>query len=198
MQVTEVANEGLKRGFKVVVPAGDISAQRDKRLAELGRDLRLPGFRPGKVPPKVVAQRYGQAVMGEVLEQSVNKATDQVVTDRGLRPALQPKIELVNFAPESDLEFKVELEVMPEIAMPDFAGISVERLKAEPSDEQVDKALETIASRNRKLEDITEEKAAEKGEVLVCDFVGRLDPAEGEERPGEAFPGGTATDMPIE
>jgi len=198
MQVTEVANEGLKRAYTVVVPAGDIAAERQKRLTELGRDLRLPGFRPGKVPPKVVAQRYGQAVMGEVLEQSVNKATDQVVTDRGLRPALQPKIELVNFAPESDLEFKVELEIMPEIPMPDFAGIAVERLKAEPSEEQVGKALETIASRNRKLEDIAEEKAAEKGEVLVCDFVGRLDPAEGEEGPGEAFPGGTANDMPVE
>src|SRR5690349_4853444 len=198
MQVTEVANEGLKRAYTVVVPAGDIAAERQKRLTELGRDLRLPGFRPGKVPPKVVAQRYGQAVMGEVLEQSVNSATNQVVTDRGLRPAQQPKIELVNFAPEADLEFKVELEILPEIPMPDFAGIAVERLKAEPSDEQVNKALETIASRNRKLEDIIEEKAAEKGEILVCDFVGRLDPAEGEEGPGEAFPGGTATDMPVE
>jgi trigger factor len=198
MQVTEVANDGLKRAYTVVVPAGDIAAERQKRLAELGRDLRIPGFRPGKVPAKVVEQRYGQAVMSEVLEQSVNKAADQVVTDRGLRPALQPKIELVNFAPESDLEFKVELEILPEIPMPDFAGIAVERLKAEPSGEQVDKALETIASRNRKLEDVTEVKPAEKGDILVCDFVGRIDPAEGEEGPGEAFPGGTATDMPIE
>ncbi|MDO9707858.1 trigger factor [Paracraurococcus lichenis] len=198
MQVTEVANEGLKRAYTVVVPAGDIAAERKKRLAELGRDLRIPGFRPGKVPPKVVEQRYGQAVMGEVLEQSVNKATDQVVTDRGLRPAVQPKIELVNFAPETDLEFKVELEVLPEIPMPDFAGIAVERLKAEPSEEQVEKALETIASRNRKLEDVAEPKPTEKGDILVCDFVGRIDPAEGEEGPGEAFPGGTATDMPVE
>jgi trigger factor len=198
MQVTEVANDGLKRAYTVVVPAGDIAAERRKRLAELGRDLRIPGFRPGKVPPKVVEQRYGQAVMSEVLEQSVNKAADQVVTDRGLRPALQPKIELVNFAPEADLEFKVELEILPEIPMPDFAGIAVERLKAEPSDEQVDKALETIASRNRKLEDVAEVKPAEKGDILVCDFVGRIDPAEGETGEGEAFPGGTATDMPIE
>ena len=151
MQVTEVANDGLKRAYTVVVPAGDIAAERQKRLAELGRDLRIPGFRPGKVPAKVVEQRYGQAVMSEVLEQSVNKAADQVVTDRGLRPALQPKIELVNFAPEADLEFKVELEILPDIPMPDFAGIAVERLKAEPADEQVDKALETIASSMRWL-----------------------------------------------
>src|SRR3954471_8942785 len=174
MQVTEVANEGLKRGFKVVVPAGDISAQRDKRLAELGRDLRLPGFRPGKVPPKVVQQRYGQAVLGEVLEQSVSQATEQLVTDRGLRPAQQPKIELVNFAPDADLEFSVDLEVLPEIPLPDFGAIAVERLKATPNEEQVAKTLEQIASRNKTMEDVAEARPAAKGDTLVCDFVGRL------------------------
>jgi trigger factor len=196
MQVTEVANEGLRRAFTVLVPAGDIAAERSKRLAELGKDLRLPGFRPGKVPPKVVASRYGQAVMGEVLEQSVNQATQQVVSDRGLRPALQPKIEVVNFSDGADLEFKVELEVLPEVPMPDFAGIELERLKAEPTEEQVAKALESVAARNRRLEDIEEARGAQKGEVAVCDFVGRLVGEDGE--PGEPFPGGSATDMPIE
>ncbi|GAA0578322.1 trigger factor [Craurococcus roseus] len=195
MQVTEVANEGLKRAFSVVVPATDITAEREKRLAQLGKDLRLPGFRPGKIPARVVQQRYGQAVMGEVLESSVNNATQRVVSDRGLRPAQQPKVELVNFADGTDLEFKVEMEVMPEVPMPDFAGIELERLKAEPGDEQVDKALAAIAQRNRKLEDIAEERPAEAGEVAVCDFVGRL-VTDGEA--GEPFPGGSATDMPIE
>lgn len=195
MQVTEVANEGLKRAFSVVVPATDITAEREKRLAELGKDLRLPGFRPGKIPARVVQQRYGQAVMGEVLESSVNNATQRVVTDRGLRPAQQPKVELVNFADGTDLEFKVEMEIMPDVPMPDFAGIELERLKAEPGDEQVDKALAAIAQRNRKLEDIAEERAAEKGDVAVCDFVGRL-VVDGEA--GEPFPGGSANDMPIE
>lgn len=197
MQVTEVANEGLKRAYQVVVPAGDIAAERSKRLDELGRTLRLPGFRPGKVPPKVVASRYGQAVMGEVLEQSVNSATQQVVTDRGLRPAQQPKVELVAFADGTDLEFKVELEVLPEVPMPDFAGITVERLKAEPSEEQIAKALDSIAQRNRKLEDIEEIRGARRGEVVVCDFTGRLVGEDGTPA-AEPFPGGSATDMPIE
>jgi trigger factor len=196
MQVTEVANEGLKRAYQVVVPAGDIAAERQKRLDQLGKDLRLPGFRPGKVPPKVVASRYGQAVMGEVLEESVSSASRQVVTDRGLRPALQPKIELVNFADGADLEFKMELEVLPEVPMPEFAGIALERLKAEPTEEQVAKALDSVAARNRRLEDIEEPRPAAKGEVLVCDFVGRLIGEDG--TPGEPFPGGSATDMPIE
>jgi trigger factor len=195
MQVTEVANEGLKRAFAVVVPAGDIAAERTKRLAELGRELRLPGFRPGKVPASVVQQRYGQAVLGEVLEQSVNKATQQVVSDRGLRPALQPKIEVVNFAPDSDLEFKVELEVMPEIPMPEFGGIEIERLKAEPTEAQIAETLGTIASRNRTLTEVEEVRAAAKGDVLVCDFVGRIPDENGE---WQEFPGGKADDMPIE
>src|SRR3712207_2589870 len=133
--------------------------------------------------------------MGEVLESSVNDATQRVVSDRGLRPAQQPKIELVNFADGTDLEFKVEMEVMPEVPMPDFAGIELQRLKAEPAEEQINKALEALAQRNRKLEDIREARPCESGEVAVCAFVGWL-VTDGEA--GEPFPGGSATDMPIE
>ena len=190
MQVTEVANEGLKRAYSVVVPAGDIAAEREKRLAQLSKELKIPGFRPGKVPASVVKQRYGQAVMGEVLEGKVNEATQQVVSDRGLRPAQQPKIDIVNFADGADLEFRVDLEILPEIPMPDFAGIEIERLKAEPNDEVIGKALGQIAERNRKLEDITEDRGAVKGEIAQCDFVGKID--------GVEFPGGAAQDMPIE
>ncbi|MFL1460716.1 trigger factor [Roseococcus sp. DSY-14] len=189
MQVTEVANEGLKRAYSVVVPAAAIAAQKDKRLAELGKDLRIPGFRPGKVPAKVVQARYGQAVMGEVLEASVNEAQGEVVKQNNLRPALQPKIELVNFAEGTDLEFRMDVEILPEIPMPDFAAISLTRLKATPAEAAVQEALDGIARRNASLEE-TEGRAAAKGEVLVCDFVGRID--------GEEFPGGAANDMPIE
>lgn len=189
MQVTEVANEGLKRAYTVVVPASSIALQKDKRLAEIAKDIKLPGFRPGKVPQKVVQARYGQAVMGEVLEASVQEASDKVVSDNNLRPALQPKIELVNFADGADLEFRMDVEVLPEIPMPDFAGISLTRLKAAPGEEDITKALENITRRQASLEE-TEARPAAKGEVLVCDFVGRID--------GVEFQGGTASDMPIE
>ncbi len=213
MQVTEVESAGLKRAYTVVVPAGDIAAQRDKRLAALAKDLRIPGFRPGKVPVAVVKQRYGAAVLSEVLEQSVGDAVRQVISDRGLRPAQQPKVELKGpsaegaataaaaAAPAGDLEFRMDLEVMPEVPMPDFAGISLERLKAVPGEEQVDKALAAIAERNRSLEDVPEVRPAAKGDVLICDFTGRRRKAgaEGEgEEAWEAFAGGAATDMPIE
>lgn len=189
MQVTEVANEGLKRAYTVVVPAASIAAQKDKRLAELAKDMTLPGFRPGKVPQKVVLARYGQAVMGEVLEASVNQATGDVVKQHNLRPALQPKIELVTFADGADLEFRMDLELLPEIPMPDFSAISLTRLKATPTAESVQEALDALSRRNATLEEV-EARPAAKGEVLVCDFVGRIG--------GEEFQGGAATDMPIE
>jgi FKBP-type peptidyl-prolyl cis-trans isomerase (trigger factor) len=173
MQVTELANDGLKRAYSVTVTAADIASTRDKRLAEIAKTVSMPGFRPGKVPMSVVKQRYGAAVLGEVLEQQVSDASRQVVTDRGLKPALQPKIDIVNFAEGADLEFRMDLEVLPEVPMPEFAGIEIERLKTEPTDEAIDKALASIAERNGTLED-AEPRAAGAGDILVCDFTGRL------------------------
>lgn len=173
MQVTELANDGLKRAYSVTVTAAAIAASRDKRLAEIAKTVTMPGFRPGKVPMSVVKQRYGSAVLGEVLEQSVTDTSRQVVTDRGLKPAMQPKIELTNFAEGADLEYRMDLEVLPEVPMPDFAAITLERLKAEPTDEAIDKALASIAERNGELAD-AEPRAAGKGDILVCDFTGRL------------------------
>lgn len=189
MHVTEVSNEGLKRAYSVVVPATDIAAQKSKRLAAIAKDIKIPGFRPGKVPASVIQQRYGQAVMGEVLEASVQDASEKVVSERNLRPAMQPKIELVNFADGADLEFRMDMEVLPEIPMPDFSGIALTRLKATPTEDEIVKALENIARRQASLEE-TEARPAAKGEVLVADFVGTI--------AGEAFQGGSGTDMPIE
>ena len=99
MQVTETLSEGLKRAYTVVVPAADLETKRAARLANLAKTLKLPGFRPGKIPPVVVRQRFGTAVNAEVLEESVTEATQQVLTERGLRPALQPKIDVLSLDP---------------------------------------------------------------------------------------------------
>ncbi|MCW3475190.1 trigger factor [Limobrevibacterium gyesilva] len=190
MQVTETLSDGLKRAYTVVVPAADIESRRSKRLAEIGKTVNLPGFRPGKVPLPVVKQRYGTAVTAEVLEESVNDATRQVLSDRGLRAATQPKVDVVSLEEAKDLEFKVEVELLPEIAMPDFAAIELTRLKAEPSAESVDKALSEIAARNRDLVEVAETRPAAKGDVLTVDFVGKVD--------GVPFQGGTGTEMDVE
>lgn len=176
MQVNELAHEGLKRAYSVTLPASDIASSREKRLSEIAKTVSLPGFRPGKVPMSIVRQRYGTAVMGEVLEQSVGDASRKVVTDRGLKPALQPKIEVTSFPEGGDLEFRMDLEVLPDIPMPDFAGIEIERLRAEPGDEDVSKILTTLAERNGDLADVTEARPSAKGDMLVCDFTGRIYP----------------------
>jgi trigger factor len=192
MQVTETLADGLKRGYTVVVSAADLQSRQSARLAELGKTLRLPGFRPGKVPLPVVRQRYGSAVTAEVMEESVNEATQQVLSERGLRPAMQPKVDLVStdLSAKSDLEFKVELELLPEIAMPDFGALALSRLKAEPSAETIDKILQDIARRNRTLEPVVEDRGAVNGEVVTVDYTGTVD--------GEAFAGGSQKDAQLE
>lgn len=198
MQVTETHSEGLKRAYTVVVPASDIESKRAARFANLGKTLALPGFRPGKVPLTLVRQRFGTRVSAEVLEESVSEATRQVLSERGLRPAQQPKVDLVSLdvgaGAAKDLEFKVELELLPEVTLPDFSAISLTRMKAEVTPETVDKTLADIARRNRELIEITPEelgdRGAAKGEAVTVDYVGRVD--------GVEFPGGTGNDIVVE
>jgi trigger factor len=188
MQITETSADGLKHEFMVTVGADDIARQVEARLEELNRSLRLPGFRPGKVPLRVLRQRYGKSVMGEVLERAVNDSSAAALRERNLRPALQPKVEIVSFNEGNNLEYKMAIEVLPEIKPMNFSEITLERLKPTIADEEIDKALERIAKQQRKSD--TVDRPAEKGDVVVIDFVGSVD--------GTPFPGGTATDYSLE
>jgi trigger factor len=192
MQVTETLSEGLKRAYNVVLPASETDAKREKRLAEVAKTVNIPGFRPGKVPMGVVKKRYAGAVTAEVLEESVNEATTKVMQDRGLRSASQPKVEIITLEEGKDLEFKIEVELLPEITMPDFAALELTRPKAEASPEAIDKTLGEIASRQRELVTLEGDDVvpAELGHVMTIDFLGKVD--------GVAFDGGTGTDMDVE
>jgi trigger factor len=184
MQITETNAEGLKREFRVVVDSSDIEKKVQARLNELGRSMRLPGFRPGKVPMNVLRKRFGPSVMGEVLEHAVSDSSSQAMRERGLRPALQPKIEIVSFKEGADLEYKMALELLPDIEPIDLASIELERLRPEIPEADVDQALRRIAEPHRKSEKV--DRAAQSGDAVVIDFVGRID--------GTEFPGGAAKD----
>ena len=136
MQITETQSDGLKHAFTIVLPAADLQQKRQAKLDELGRTMRMPGFRPGKVPMTVLRKRYGNAVAAEVADESMNEATRQLLSERGLRPATQPKVDFVSdmMAEANDLEFKLELEVLPDITIPDLSQINLTRLKTEPND----------------------------------------------------------------
>lgn len=194
MHVTETLADGLKRAYTVVLPAADIEVKRNARLNDLGKTLRLPGFRPGKVPLPVVRQRYGKAVTAEVVEQSVADATTQVLSERGLRAAVQPRVTPVSADPTQDLEFTLEVELLPEIAIPDFTTLELKRLKAEPATETVEASIAELARRNREFVQLSAEqlsgRGAEKGEIVQLDYVGKIGGAE--------FAGGRGTDVEVE
>ena len=190
MQVTEISTDGLKREFKVVVAANDIASQMNSRLEELGRTVTLPGFRPGKVPMPVLKKRFGPSVLGEVLERAVSDSSSKAMGERGLRPAVQPKIEITSFAEGADLEYKMAVELLPEIKPMNFSDLSLERLKAEASESEVDSTIQRIADHNRQTEKIAEDRPTQTGDVVVIDFTGRIE--------GQEFPGGAAKDYRLE
>src|SRR5580704_14268607 len=154
MQVTETQADGLKREFKIVVPAGELEDQISHRLDQLGRSIRIPGFRPGKVPIPLLRKRYGSAIRGEVLENTVQGSSAEAMREHNLRPALPPKVEIVSADEGADLEYKMSVELLPEMPEPDFAGLGLEKLAVAVPEEEIDRALERMAEAQRKSEPV--------------------------------------------
>lgn len=190
MEVTENKISELAHEFSVAIPSAQIEDKIAERLSTLARNARLPGFRPGKVPMSLLRKRYEEAVRGEVLEETVKELSAEVMTERGLRPALTPKIEITSFEPEGNLEYKMAVEVLPEITPPDFAAIELERLVAEPEEAEVEKTLARLAEVRKSWTPVIEARSAQKGDQVVIDFVGRID--------GEEFEGGRAENYEVE
>lgn len=190
MQVTETQSEGLKREYKVLIAAKDIGEKMEGRLKELGEQVKVPGFRSGKVPLPLLKKRFGASVMGEVLERAVNDSSSQAISERGLRPAMQPKIEITAFDEGKDLEYTMAIELLPEIEPMDFSTLELERLEVEVPDEEVLKLLERLAGSRKQTRPVEKPRKAKKGDVLVIDFRGTVD--------GEEFPGMSGEDHHLE
>ncbi len=186
MEVTQTGAEGLRRDFRVVIPASEIDTKVESRLRDLGRQVRLPGFRPGKVPLKVLRQRYQQSVMGEVLEEVVSSSSRQILEDEGLRPAMQPDIKVEKFEDGTGLEFSMAVETLPEVAEIDLAGFKLERPVAEPGDKEVEEALGKLAENATTTEAMKTKRAVKEGDIVRIDFHGTVD---GEAREGMAGEG---------
>jgi trigger factor len=197
MQVTETISEGLKREFKVVVPATDLASKADERLVVLKDRVRLNGFRPGKVPVAHLKKVYGRAVMAETIEATVREANAKIVTDNGFRLVREPQVTMPTeqgavdqmIDGKSDLAYTVALEIMPPIELADFKGIQLERLTAEVTEAEIDEAVNRIAEQSRPYEPRGEGGKAEKGDRVVIDFTGKID--------GVAFEGGTGGDVGV-
>ncbi len=190
MEVTETQTEGLKREYKVVVPAAEIESELEDRLLELARTVELKGFRKGHVPPALVRKRFGPSVMGEVLERAVSRSSREIMVDKDVRPALQPKIEVIQFGEGTDLEYTMALEILPEIDPGDLSGLELVRQKVEVDDGEVQTALERLAEQEKRFAPLGAERASRTGDLVVIDYVGSVD--------GEAIEGGKAEGFHLE
>ena len=197
MQVTETLSDGLKREFKVVVPMADLANKVDTRLDELKGQVRINGFRPGKVPVNHLKRMYGRSVMAETIENAVREANAQIVTDRGFKLVREPQVTMPTeegaiekmVDGKSDLTYTVAIEIMPPIELADFKGIKLERLTAEVQDSEVEDALKRLAEQSRPFVPKGEGAKAANGDRVIIDFTGKID--------GVAFEGGTGGDVGV-
>lgn len=196
MQVTETSTDGLKRTLKVVVGANELSERFTSRLDEVKGTIQLRGFRKGKVPVGHIKKVYGRSLMAEVLQDLVEKSSQQALTDRQERPAMQPQIAFTEDKDEleqvmegkADLAYTMSFEVLPKFDLVDFSTLKLEREVVEVEDEMIDKAVADLAERNVTFE-IEEGRVAAEGDQLKIDFVGSID--------GTPFEGGTAEDVEL-
>ncbi|MDX1580013.1 MAG: trigger factor, partial [Alphaproteobacteria bacterium] len=185
MQVTELSADGLKRAYKITVESNEIDKKLDEKLTELAGRIRLPGFRPGKVPASHLKKLHGDALMGEVLEETVNTTSREVLDDQNVRPAVQPDVEIKKFEEGSDLEYEISLEIMPEIEVADLSKVKLERQVAPVEDSEIEEFMSRLADQQRRFEAVSsKDYKAKDGDAVLIDFVGKLD--------GEPFEGGAA------
>ncbi|MCB9989215.1 MAG: trigger factor [Rhodospirillales bacterium] len=173
MQVKELKNEGLSFECEVTVTAKEIDKHVDEKLQEYCKTMKMPGFRPGKVPLSIAKQRYGKAVMGEVLESAVNENTAKLIKDKKLRPAMQPKIEVKSFDEGKDLTYTMAVDLLPEFKIMDVKKLKLEKPVAKADKKEIDEALERIASQRKNSTPIEGKRASKKGDIVVIDFHGR-------------------------
>ena len=184
MAVTVETLEKLERKMTLSLPVGTIQSEVDTRLKRLARTVKMDGFRPGKVPMNVVAQRYGYSVHYEVMNDKVGEAFSAAANEAKLRVAGQPRISEKEGAPEGELLFDALFEVYPEVKLGDLAGAEVVKLSAEVSDEAIDKTVDILRKQRRTFAQRAMDSAAQDGDRVTIDFEGKID--------GETFPGGKA------
>src|SRR5215468_453035 len=197
MQVTETVSDGLKREYRVVVPAADLETRLSERLSEIKDRVRLNGFRPGKVPVAHLKRVYGKSVMAEAIEAIIRETNSKIVSDHGYKLAMEPQVQLPSGEQEiegvisgkSDLAYTVALEIVPKIELANFKGIKLERWTTDITKEQVDEAIKLIAEQNKPFVAKSEGAKVENGDRVVMKFEGTMD--------GKPFEGGSGDDIPV-
>lgn len=191
MQVTETLNEGLKRGYAITVTAAELDTKVVEKLKEAQPDVEMKGFRKGKVPMPMLRKQYGQRIMGEAMQESIDGAMNEHMVNSGDRPAAQPEMVMADkdWKEGDDVHVNVSYEKLPDVPETDFSKIELERLVVKADDESVQEALDNLATSAQNFEDRKKGTKAKDGDQVIIDFLGKVD--------GEPFEGGAAEDYPL-
>ena len=191
MQVNETLNEGLKRGYAITVTAAELEAKVNEKLAEAQPEVEMKGFRKGKVPMALLKKQFGQKVMGEAMQESIDGAMQEHFEKSGDRPAMQPDVKMANedWKEGDDVEVTMTYEALPDIPEVDLSSITLEKMVVKADDAAVEEALANLAETAQDFEAREEGAKAEDGDQITFDFLGKVD--------GEAFEGGAAEDYPL-
>jgi len=191
IKTVETENEGLKRAFMLTIPAEDIEARVEQEVKRIAPQIRMPGFRPGKVPPNLIRKMHGESLRGEALQGAVQDGVQQLLNEQRIRPALQPQVELnEGYAPGKDAEVRVSLEALPDVPAPSIEDLKLDRLTVEPDEAAVEEQIKQLASQSKGWKDAPKKHVAAIGDLVVMDFAGEVD--------GTPFEGGTGEDMSVE
>src|SRR5258708_7637210 len=175
----------------LTIPAADIEARVDQEVKRTAPQIRMPGFRPGKVPPNLIRKMHGDSLRGDALQGAVQEGVQKLLNDQKIRPALQPQVELdEGYAPGKDAEVRVSLEALPDVPAPAIEDLKLERLTVDPDEAAVDQQIGQLASQNKRFEDAPKKHVAASGDLVVMDFEGEVD--------GKPFEGGKGEDMSVE
>ncbi|MEM8695244.1 MAG: trigger factor [Pseudomonadota bacterium] len=190
MQTVETLNEGLKRAYTLTIPFADIEKQVDEQLKEIAPQVRMPGFRPGKVPANLVRKMHGEAIEQDVVNKAIQTGIQEAMAGQDIRPAMQPEVELdPDWERGKDIEISMKVEVLPEIPETKIDDIALERLTVEADDKAVEAAIENLADSQKSYETAAKTYKAKEGDLVVMDFEGKVD--------GEPFEGGKGEEMSV-
>lgn len=191
IKTVETQNEGLKRAFMLTIPAEDIEARLESEVKRIAPQVRMPGFRPGKVPPNLIRKMHGESLSRDALDGAVRDGVQQLLAEQNVRPALQPQVELGHdYQPGKDAEVKVTLEALPDVPQPQVEGLKLERLIVELDDAALDEQLRQLAAQGKRWNDAPAKHQAALGDLVVMDFDGKVG--------GKPFDGGKGENMQVE
>jgi len=191
MQTVETLNEGLKRAYAVTIPANDVAKRVEAEIKSIAPQIRMPGFRPGKVPANLVKKMHGPAIEQDALSKTVQDGVQQLLAEQKLRPAMQPSVELdEGYEPGKDVALKIELEILPDVPPPAIDGLKLERLSVAAADDEIEAQMQRIAGQQKQYDDAMDGHPAVEGDLVVMDYAGSVD--------GVAFEGGTGEGMSVE